>query len=107
MPAQIRRQGEWMKTVDDRILEHLSEERWPSSPRVIISRTEFHDLDVSKIGVRERLRVLSQAGLVEPSTPNHGDFELTVWGRLYLDGDVAADQIVPRPDARRAGYVLG
>ncbi|GGL58021.1 hypothetical protein [Halocalculus aciditolerans] len=107
MPAQIRRQGEWMRPVDERILEHLSERALSSSPRVILSRTEFHDLDVSKIGVRERLRVLSQAGLVEPSTPNHGSFELTVWGRMYLDGDVAADQIVPYPDARRAGYVLG
>jgi hypothetical protein len=61
---------------------------------------------VSTQRVRERCRVLSQAGYVEPFTPDYELYALTSWGRLYLDGGARADQIVPRPSAQRRGHVL-
>jgi len=56
--------------------------------------------------VEERLRVLSQVDYVAPFD-DYDLYELTTWGRLYLEGDARADLIVPEPSAGRPGHVLG
>ncbi|WP_353634589.1 repressor phrH2 [Halobacterium sp. NMX12-1] len=98
----VRRTGDWMTTLDDRILEYLDTDA-AATPRTI-ARSRRRPVSTQKI--RERLRVLAQAGYVEPWTDDYDLFSLTIWGRLYLDGEARADQIVPEPSPQRPGYVL-
>jgi hypothetical protein len=98
----IRRTGEWMTALDDRILEYLDDDT-AATPRTI-ARSQRHP--VSTQYTRERLRVLSQAGYVEPFTDDFELYSLTTWGRRYLEGEARADEIVPRPSPRRRGHVL-
>lgn len=89
----MRKNARWMKKEDDRILEHLADERW-STPREIA-----RDLDISDGHVHERLRMLWYAGLVHRIWP--GAFELTQWGAMYLDGKLDASH-QPTPTKDRA-----
>jgi DNA-binding Lrp family transcriptional regulator len=91
-----------MEPIDDRILEYLDEETM-ATPSAI-SRSRRRDVSVQRI--RERLRVLTQAGYVEPFTAECELYELTRWGDMFLDGEARADQIVPKPSPHRDGYVL-
>ena len=91
-----------MQTLDDRILEYLATDA-TTTPRTI-ARSRRRPMSTQK--VRERCRVLAQAGYVEPFTDDCELYALSNWGRLYLEGEARADQIVPRPSAKRPGYVL-
>ncbi|MGB9987334.1 repressor phrH2 [Salarchaeum japonicum] len=98
-----RRTGIWMEVLDDRILEYLATDAAATPETIARSRRR----PVSTRKIRERLRVLSQAGYVKPLSDDYEVYELTIWGRLYLDGEARADQLVPEPDERRPGHVLG
>jgi len=98
----IRRTGAWMTTLDDRILEYLATDA-AATPRTIV-RAQRHPVSTAR--VRERLRVLSQAGYVAPWSDDYELYELTSAGRRYLDGEARADQIVPEPNPRRRGHAL-
>lgn len=91
-----------MEALDERILEYLATDD-VATPRTI-ARSRRREVNVQK--VRERCRVLAQAGYVSPVTDDCELYELTIWGRLYLEGEARADQIVPEPDARKTGHVL-
>jgi len=97
----IRREGDWQSFDDDRILEYLRDHDTAN-----ISELE-KELPRSKpyYIIRERLRMLSQAGYVEPG-PDHRNYELTRWGKQWLDGRVRADLLHPEPNPARTGYVL-
>jgi hypothetical protein len=91
---EVRKTGTWMQQLDERILEHLREEGW-SSPRIMRSRQDFQCLGTSEGTIAERCRVLASAEFVAPI---HGEmYELTTWGRLYLDGDLDAQHLRPCP----------
>jgi len=80
-----------MKREDDRILEFLDREGW-ASPRHVATAA-FRQ--VSADHVRERLYLLWYAGLVNRFARGH--WELTTWGRLYLEGRLnAGDLRTPR-----------
>ncbi|GGN18576.1 repressor phrH2 [Halarchaeum nitratireducens] len=107
----MRREGDWMHRLDEALLEYLAEHdgRDDADDGGIapgeIARTIRYPL--SPYLARQRLRVLSQAGYAAPSSRDYVTYHITVWGRLYLDGDVRADLHIPRPDPRRPGHVLG
>ncbi len=83
-----------MTQIDDRILEYLAEEEW-ATPALVVREAR---LDVSAGFVRDRCRMLAFAGLVYEF---HSDsFELTTWGRRYLDGKLDA-QYQPTPTLDR------
>ncbi|UWG46591.1 PhiH1 repressor family protein, contains HTH domain [Halanaeroarchaeum sp. HSR-CO] len=82
-----------MQQLDERILEHLSEEGW-STPHIMAKEPAFHDLEASKARIGERCRALADVDFIAPI---HGDmYEITTWGQLYLDGDLDADNQAPR-----------
>jgi len=57
-------------------------------------------MDVLEDWIRERCHLLTDANLIEPI---HSEmYELTTWGRLYLEGEIDARH-QPRP---RPGRVL-
>lgn len=97
-----------MIPLDERILEVLVEEN-TLRPHLIALDVDY---DLSECRIVKRLRVLSQAGYVYFPKPDHTrppderEYGITVWGRLYLDGEVRADLLVPEPSPARAGYVL-
>jgi len=83
-----------MEQLDERILEHLREEDW-STPSVMASCPEF---GASQGRIDERCRMLAYAGFVYAF---HADmYELTTWGRLYLDGELDAHH-QPTPSVDR------
>ncbi|QLC33647.1 hypothetical protein EFA46_005350 [Halarchaeum sp. CBA1220] len=99
-----------MHRLDEALLEYLAEHdsRDGDDDGVApdeIARTIRYPLDPYL--ARQRLRVLSQAGYAAPASRDCATYHITVWGRLYLQGDVRADLHVPEPDARRPGHVLG
>jgi len=98
----MRKPAGWMCSFDDRILPYLDTDA-AATPRTI-ARSRRRPVSTQKI--RERLRVLAQAGYVEPWTDDYELYALTTWGRLYLEGEARADQIVPEPSAKRPGHVL-
>ena len=91
-----------MQSLDDRILEYLATDA-AATPRTI-ARSRRRPVSTQK--VRERCCVLSQASYVEPFTVDCELYALSNWGRLYLEGEARANQIVPQPSAKRPGYVL-
>ncbi|RDZ49817.1 repressor phrH2 [Haloferax sp. Atlit-4N] len=94
----MRKSGDWMTIWDDRILEHLLGKGWESP-------AEIHDKvgdEVTLRQVKKRCRVLCNAGLLAPCI-NDADadmFEITIWGQLYLEGEVNAALIRPIPKTR-------
>jgi hypothetical protein len=93
-----------MELIDDRILEVLNEEKW-STPHFLSI-----DLDTSEGYIYDRCEVLRRAGLVERE---HGDhYEISLWGAMYLDGEVSAKAMRPLPaprppEAVRPGWYAG
>lgn len=98
----MRKPAGWMCSLDDRILECLDTDA-AATPQTI-ARSRRRPVSTQKI--RKRLRVLAQAGYVEPLTEDYELYALTTWGRLYLEGKARAGQIVPRPSEERRGHVL-
>lgn len=88
-----------MRTLDERILEHLHE-AGESNPMLMAEHPRFEEMEVSSGQIRERCIQLADAGLVWMS--GKGWFDVTTWGQQYLDGEVDARH-QPRP---RPGRVL-
>jgi hypothetical protein len=88
----------WMCTLDERILEFVEEEPL-SGPNLMASVMRF---DASERRIRERCRMLAQAGLVAPVMGDYGMYEITRAGERYLEGDLDAEH-QPRPDPRVSG----
>ncbi|WP_435098455.1 repressor phrH2 [Halarchaeum sp. P4] len=99
----VRIHARWVTSADEDILEYLRD-RDLASPSEI---TRAIRTPATTRRVRERLRVLSQAEYVAPLDDDYDVYQLTIWGRLYLDGEVRADLLIPEPDPRRPGHVLG
>lgn len=87
----LRKSDWWVEQVDERIMEFLDEQGW-ATPRLMARERGF---SASEDRIGERCEMLVYAGFVAPL---HGEmYELTQWGRLYLDGEVdARDQPTPR-----------
>ncbi|MDZ7731217.1 MAG: hypothetical protein U5K37_10280 [Natrialbaceae archaeon] len=78
-----------MQQLDDRILEHLAEESW-SSPKVMHSLSAFR---ASEARIAERCRVLASVGFLAQI---HGSsYEITGWGKQYLEGALDANHQWP------------
>ncbi|GAA0305521.1 helix-turn-helix transcriptional regulator [Halarchaeum salinum] len=99
---RVRAAGDWMTVLDERLLEELRRDDYITlgtlAARVPRPAPQYR--------VAERLRVLAQAGYVEPERPDRGKWWITYWGQLYLDGEARADCIYPEPSPARPGYVL-
>jgi len=79
-----RKPARWMCTLDERILEHLSEDPW-STPRHM---SRAIALPASRGRVEERCQLLSQVGLVAPVLRDSSMYEITGEGQEYLNGDL-------------------
>lgn len=90
-----RHPADWMCVLDERILEHLEREGW-STARIIERATT---MSASQRRVRERLRMLTYAGLAAPIFEESKMYEVTREGQLYLAGDLDAEH-QPRPHPR-------
>lgn len=97
----MRWEGDWQKFDDERVMEYLRDHDTGNVSEIqkALPRTVPHYL------LRERLRLLAQAGYVEPG-PDYRNYELTNWGLRWLEGRVRADLLHPAPSAARPGYVL-
>lgn len=87
--TQVRRMGQWMYPIDERILEHLSEESW-ASPVTMETEREFQQLDVDKNYISQRCVKLSERELIAPVVGDYDMFEITNLGLAYLRGDLDA-----------------
>lgn len=86
----MRKSGQWMQQLDERILEHLAEDGW-STPKMIASDRRFRDLQPSEARVQERCRELTERELIEPVHTEM--YEITTWGLAYLRGDLDAEML--------------
>lgn len=85
-----------MCTLDERILEHLSEDPW-STPQHMSQAVK---LTASRGRVEERCLMLSQVGLVAPIFEDSNMYEITCEGQRYLDGEFDVEnRPVPSPRA--------
>lgn len=101
----IRHTGAWQRVYDDRILEYLADHDIATAETIAKQLPQR----VPKSLVYTRMRMLAQAGYVEPEEEPVGRrrYSLTRWGRLYLDGRVRADCLDPEPSPARPGFLLG
>ena len=90
--TQVRRMGRWMYPVDERILEHLSEESW-ASPSTMASQPEFQQLKADKEYIGRRCERLIERELIGPFIDNGDLYEITRWGLAYLRGDLDAGHL--------------
>jgi len=88
----MRRDAGWMQLLDDRILEYLAETS-RASPAAIVADPYVR---ASRRRVARRCRVLSEAGLIAPVAPRSRVYQVTTWGRRYLEGEIDARH-QPRP----------
>jgi hypothetical protein len=86
-----------MCQLDERILEYIEIEGW-TSPRLLASR-----FSASQQRFRDRCHVLANAELSEPFAGEQ--YELTVWGIQYLDGEVDTHHRRPIPAPKPPGKV--
>lgn len=84
-----------MCSLDERILEHLSEDSW-STPRHMSQAVK---LTASRGRVEERCQLLSQVGLVAPIFEDSNMYEITWEGQEYLDGELDVENR-PKPSAQ-------
>ena len=89
-----RQSAEWMCPLDERIMELLDREGW-STARLIEDVTT---MNASRGRARERLEMLSQAGLVAPAFDDKQMYELTGEGQRYLEGELDAAKHIERPN---------
>lgn len=90
-----RRPASWMCTLDERIIEYVAEDPM-ASPSIMESVMQF---DASEPRIRERCRMLADAGLIAPITEDFEMHEVTCEGQLYLDGELDAEH-QPRPKVK-------
>lgn len=88
-----RRNGPWMRSLDERLLEALHESGYGYPGQL---RRDVSD-KIGSATVQDRLRILGDAGLVATvgDLPS-GPWEITTWGILYLRGDLDAQYCYPR-----------
>lgn len=83
--ADMRKPADWMRPIDDRILEFLSSEG-PNLP------TNISDsIDSSRKYTGERCRKLAENGLVE--NLGSGLYRITELGEQYLSGEAGPDEL--------------
>lgn len=109
----VRRHGDWMCSLDERILEYLDGVGW-SEPRLM---AKHGGADATPERVQERCRVLARVEYVVPTRDdkrpeNARLWELGYWGNQYLNGEVDADLRRPLPaprppEAVRPGWYAG
>jgi len=83
-----------MQQIDERILEHLSEDSW-ATPATIDSDSNFEDLQVSQSHIYERCQELARRELIAPICDDM--YEITSLGLAYLRGDLDAENLTRRP----------
>jgi hypothetical protein len=88
----MRRTARWQRTLDERILEHLYEESW-STPGCMETEPA---IDATKAQIRDRCRILADAGLVAVHRDDGWYVELTTLGQQYLEGEADLG-LYPRP----------
>lgn len=97
----VRRHGDWMCSLDERILEYLDTVVW-SEPRLMM---KFGELNASKSRVEERCQVLARVEFVIPARNDKQPCNARMWelsdaGERYLAGEVDADSRRPLPAPR-------
>lgn len=91
----MRKSTDWMKQIDERMLEHLQKK--PSSTPSLMASIRW--IAGSKEMVRKRCDRLCQVGLVRQIA--EATFEITTKGVLYLHGEVPAES-----KQQTAGYIM-
>lgn len=81
-----------MYTVDERIVEQLSETSW-ETPKTMASQSAFDDLRADEEYIRQRCEKLVERELIGPVVEDSEMYEITSWGLAYLRGEVAADHL--------------
>jgi hypothetical protein len=81
-----------MYPVDERILEHLSEESW-ASPSTMAAELEFSQLNVDAEYIEQRCEQLVSRELIIPIVEDGEMYEITRWGLAYLRGDLDAGHL--------------
>jgi len=96
-----RRSADWLCHLDERLLEALDEAEDPMTAWQLAFDIE----SPSRMRVRERCRVLADAGFVVvlQRLPMREQYEITSWGERYLEGEVDADLRRPVPAPRPPG----
>ena len=84
-----------MEQTDERILEFLDDVGW-ATPH-IMARERGFDATEGRIG--DRCERLVYAGFITPL--HRKTYEITQWGRLYLQGEIDAEH-QPTPTKERA-----
>jgi hypothetical protein len=104
----IREMGLWMKRVDERVLENLSEEGRGTAWEISFN------LGTNDRYVYHRLLVLADAEFVVrvPGEKVRDEWDITTWGEGYLSGEIDAEHRKPEPSPRppdkvRPGWYAG
>jgi len=88
---KVRKTARWQQTLDERILEHLSEEPW-STPDLM---ELVEGIDATPAQLRDRCRVLADADLVAIYEQDSWNVEITTLGELYLNGETDIELYPP------------
>jgi hypothetical protein len=91
-----RKQADWMCTLDERIIERLTEDSL-ASPEHLERVINFN---ASRRRIEERCGVLSDAGLIAPIVKESSMYEVTSEGQRYLAGDLDVNHL-PTPRVRQ------
>lgn len=94
--TKVRQMGRWMYTIDERILEHLSENSWASPPTMAMEK-EFDQLDTDEEYIRQRCTCLTERELICPIIQDSDMYEITNLGLAYLRGDLHAGYLPKWP----------
>ena len=81
-----------MCTLDERVIEFVNESML-ASPSLIASEIRF---DASEQRIRERCKVLAEAGLIAPIHEGEDYYVITRSGQRYLEGELDVKH-QPRP----------
>jgi hypothetical protein len=81
-----------MYTVDERVVELLSESSW-ETPKTMASDSRFDDLGADEPYIRRRCKYLVERELIAPVVRNSEMYEITRWGLAYLRGDLDANHL--------------
>lgn len=87
-----------MCILDERILE-LVDKLEPVTTDLLCQELK---ITASRRQIRDRCKVLADAGLLEPffDKPSADLWELSIWGMLYLNGEIDANLRRPIPSPR-------
>jgi len=82
-----RKSARWMCTLDERVMEFVAESIL-ARPSVMASELRFN---ASEERIRERCKMLADAGLIAPIHQGGDYYVITRSGQLYLDGELDAE----------------